>query len=209
VKPKRTGVISTRTAASKPSRSLREGSLAGFKWTSAIRARTRLDHDGSSVPSAGPPRAMGYRDDKSSGVLETGTRIGKLRIISPSGFAHSTRSPGVLAPTTKKWGIESIHRREGAITLISDPGSSMHALIPPLIPRKQSIRVAPQLSMYGLSVTFERTRKGRFITLTSEAVPIIQSTRANPDPASSSADENSVDTPVDTRNSNAGNMILS
>jgi hypothetical protein len=69
-------------------------------------------------------------------------------------------------------------------------------------------RVAPQLRMYGLSVTFERTRKGRFITVTSEAVPNIQSTRANPDPASSSADKNSVDTPVDTRNSNDGNMIL-
>jgi hypothetical protein len=46
------------------------------------------------------------------------------------------------------------------------------------------------------------------ITVTSEAVPINQSTRANPDPASSSADENSVDTPLDTRNSNDGNQIL-
>jgi hypothetical protein len=68
-------------------------------------------------------------------------------------------------------------------------------------------RVAPQLRMFGLSVNFDRTGKGRFITVTSEAVPIIQLTGANPDPVSSSADENSADTPVDTRNSNDGNMI--
>ena len=68
-------------------------------------------------------------------------------------------------------------------------------------------RVAPQLRMYGLSITFDRTSKGRLISLISAAIPIIQSTRANPDRASSSADENSVDTPVDTRNSNDGNMI--
>jgi hypothetical protein len=68
-------------------------------------------------------------------------------------------------------------------------------------------RVAPQLRMYGVSVTFERTRKGRSITVTSEAVPKSESTRANPGPVSSSADEISGDTPVDTRNSNDGNMI--
>jgi hypothetical protein len=66
---------------------------------------------------------------------------------------------------------------------------------------------APQLRMYGLSVTFERSSKGLFITLTSQAVPNIQTTRANPGPASSTAHENSVDIPPDTRNSTDGNMM--
>jgi hypothetical protein len=68
-------------------------------------------------------------------------------------------------------------------------------------------RVAPQLRMYGLSVIFERTYKGRFITLKSEAVPINQAPCANPGPISSSTDENSADMPPDIRNSNDGNTL--
>jgi hypothetical protein len=68
-------------------------------------------------------------------------------------------------------------------------------------------RVAPQLRMYGLSVTFERTYKGRCITLTSEAVPNIQSPGSNPGPVSSPADANSADIPPDKRKSNDGNTL--
>jgi hypothetical protein len=54
-------------------------------------------------------------------------------------------------------------------------------------------RIAPQMRMHDISVTIERTYKGRFITLASEAVPIIQATRANPAPVSSSSDEKRAD----------------
>ena len=63
------------------------------------------------------------------------------------------------------------------------------------------------MRVHRVSVTFERTSNGRYITVTSEAVPNIQSTEANPDPVSGSADEISDDIPLDPRNSNDGNMM--
>jgi len=68
-------------------------------------------------------------------------------------------------------------------------------------------RVAPQLRMYGLSVIFERTYKGRFITLKSAGVPNNQAPGATPGPISSSSDENSADMPPDIHNSNDGNTL--
>ena len=42
-------------------------------------------------------------------------------------------------------------------------------------------RLAPQLRLHGLCITFERRCDGRFVTLTWESVPINQSTCATAD----------------------------